>query len=208
MATKKERRTAETKSRKMRKGKRIAILSAIGAAVFGFLVFFFVSIFNMVYPPVSGMDGGQSKKEKQAVILYFSDKNELFLVPEKRFIAQEKNPVAQAKRLVKALIDGSKSGHVNTFPAKTGVKDIKIGSDQTVYVNFNREFVKTHPGGTTSEIATIYSLTNTLTRNIPSIKNVKILVEDKSIDSIKGHVSTQGAFRMDKDLIVEGSRNI
>lgn len=208
MATKKERRTAETKSRKMRKGKRLAILSAIGVAVFGFLVFFFVSIFNMVYPPVGGVDGGQARKEKQSVILYFSDKNELFLVPEKRFIVKEKSADAQAKRLVNALIDGSKSGYVNTFPGKAGLKNVKIGSDQTAYVNFSREFVKSHPGGTTSEIATIYSLTNTLTRNIPSIKHVKILVEDKPIDSIKGHVSTQGAFRMEKDLIVEGSRNI
>jgi len=64
MATKKERRTAETKIRKMKKGKRIAILSAIGVAVFGFLVFFFVSIFNMVYPPVGGTDGALAKKEK------------------------------------------------------------------------------------------------------------------------------------------------
>jgi hypothetical protein len=208
MATKKERRTAETKSRKMKKGKRIAILSAIGVAVFGFLVFFFVSIFNMVYPPVSGMDGGQARKEKREVILYFSDKNELFLVPEKRFIAQEKNPDAQAKSLVKALIEGSKSGHVNTFPGKSGLKDVKIGPDQTAYVNFNRDFIISHPGGTTSEIATIYSLTNTLTRNIPSIKSVKILVEEKPINSIKGHVSTQESFRMEKALIVEGSRNI
>ena len=208
MATKKERRTAETKSRKMRKGKRLAILSAIGVAVFGFLVFFFVSIFNMVYPPVGGVDGGQARKEKQAVILYFSDKNELFLVTEKRFIVKEKSADAQARRLVNALIDGSKSGNVNTFPGKAGLKNVKIGSDQTAYVNFSREFVKNHPGGTTSEIATIYSLTNTLTRNIPSIKSVKILVEDKPIDSIKGHVGTQEAFRMEKDLIVEGSRNI
>jgi len=208
MATKKERRSAETKSRKIRKGKRVAILVSIGVAVFGFLVFFFVSIFNMVYPPVSGVDGGLARKEKQEVILYFSDKNELFLVPEKRFIPKEKSPDAQAKRLVNALIAGSKSGHVNTFPAKAGVKDVKIGSDRTVYVNLNREFIKNHPGGTTSEIATVFSLTNTLIRNIPSIQSVKIYVEDKPIDSIKGHVSVQGAFHMEKDLIVEGSRNI
>jgi len=208
MATKKERRSAETKNRKIRKGKRIAILSAIGVAVFGFLVFFFVSIFNMVYPPVSGVDGGAARKEKQEVILYFSDKNELFLVPEKRYIPKETTPEAQATRLVKALIDGSKSGHVNTFPGKTGVKGVKIGSDRTAYVNFNREFIKNHPGGTTGEIATVFSLTNTLIRNIPSIQNVKIYVEDKPIDSIRGHVSVQGAFHMEKDLIVEGSRNI
>ncbi len=149
MATKKERRSAETKSRKIRKGKRIAILIAIGGSAFAFLVFFFVSIFNMVYPPVSGVDGGAARKEKQEVILYFSDKNELFLVPEKRYIPREKDPDAQAKRLVNALIEGSKSGNVNTLPSKAGVKDVKIASDRTAYVNFNREFIQNHPGGTT-----------------------------------------------------------
>jgi hypothetical protein len=208
MATKKERRTAETKIRKMKKGKRIAIISAIGVAVFGFLVFFFVSIFNMVYPPVGGTDGALAKKEKLEVVLYYSDKNELFLVPEKRFVIKEKNAEAQAKRLVKALIDGSKSGHINTFPEKTGFKGVKIGADKIAQVNFGSEFIKNHPGGTTSEIATIYSLTNTLIRNIQAIQGVRIYVEDKPIASIKGHVSTEGTFRLDKDLIVEGARNI
>lgn len=208
MATKKERRSAETKSRKIRKGKRIAILIAIGGSAFAFLVFIFVSIFNMVYPPVSGVDGGAARKEKQEVILYFSDKNELFLVPEKRYIPREKDPDAQAKRLVNALIEGSKSGNVNTLPAKSGVKDVKIASDRTAYVNFNREFIQNHPGGTTGEIATVFSLTNTLIRNISSIQRVQIYVEDKPIDSIRGHVSARGAFHMEKDLIVEGSRNI
>jgi hypothetical protein len=198
MATKKERRSAETKSRKIRKGKRIAILIAIGGSAFAF----------MVYPPVSGVDGGAARKEKQEVILYFSDKNELFLVPEKRYIPREKDPDAQAKRLVNALIEGSKSGNVNTLPAKSGVKDVKIASDRTAYVNFNREFIQNHPGGTTGEIATVFSLTNTLIRNISSIQRVQIYVEDKPIDSIRGHVSARGAFHMEKDLIVEGSRNI
>ncbi len=162
----------------------------------------------MVYPPVSGVDGGAARKEKQEVILYFSDKNELFLVPEKRYIPREKDPDAQAKRLVNALIEGSKSGNVNTLPAKSGVKDVKIASDRTAYVNFNREFIQNHPGGTTGEIATVFSLTNTLIRNISSIQRVQIYVEDKPIDSIRGHVSARGAFHMEKDLIVEGSRNI
>ncbi|MBN1547051.1 MAG: GerMN domain-containing protein [Syntrophaceae bacterium] len=208
MATKKERKSAETKNRKFKKGKRIAILSVIGVAFFGFLAFFFVSIFNMVYPPVSGKNGAQARKEKQPVILYFSDKNELFLVPEKRFIVKEKSPEALAKGLVEALVEGSKEGLVNTFPEKVSVKNVKIGSDRIAYVNFSRDFIKDHPGGTTAEISTIYSLTNTLARNIPSVQSVKILVENKPVGSIKGHVSTDGAFRLDKERIVEGSRNI
>jgi hypothetical protein len=208
MATKKERREAETKSRKFRKGKRIAILSAIGVAVFGFLVFFFVSIFNMVYPPVSGRDGAQARREKLPVILYFSDKNERFLVPEERFIPKEKSPDLMAKGLIYALSEGSKAGNVNTLPEKVKVKGVKIDQNGVACANFSRDFIDKHPGGTTAEIATIFSLTNTLIRNIPAIKSVKIMVDNKPIASIKGHVSTTEAFHQDKELIVEGSRNL
>ncbi len=208
MATKKERRSAETKGKKIKKGKRIAILSVIGVAVFGFLVFFFVTVFNMVYPPVSGREGGQARKERQEVILYFSDQNELFLVAEKRFIPKEKTEDVLARELVKALIEGSKTGQVSTLPATAAVKQVKIGPDKTAYVNFNRAFIQDHPGGTTGEIATIYSLTNTLVRNIPSIQSVRIHVEDQPIQSIKGHVSTEGSFRLNREIIVEGSRDL
>jgi hypothetical protein len=49
-------------------------------------------------------------------------------------------------------------------------------------------------------MATIYSLTNTLTKNVPAIKAVKILVEGKELPSIKGHISTLAAFVPDADL--------
>ena len=208
MGTKKERRYTETRIKKMKKGKRMAILYTIGIAFFGFLVFFFVSIFNMVYPPVSGTNGSPAKKEKLEMVLYFSDRNELFFVPEKRFIVKETDVNAQAVRLVRALIDGSKLGHISTFPDKTTLKGIKIGHDAIAQVNFSEDLIRNHPGGTTSEVATIYSLTNTLVRNIQTIRGVRIFVEDKPIVSIKGHVSTEEVFTPDRDLIVEGARNI
>jgi len=207
MATKKERKEIETKNKKIRKGKRIAILSTIGVAFLGFLVFFFVSIFSILFPPIDIESGKRASKEKTEVVLFFSDENELFLVPEKRYVIKEKNVPDQAKEIVNALLNGSKLGNVNTFPEKARVKNVKLDSDQTAHVNFDHDFLKNHPGGTTSEIATIYSLTNTLIHNIPSIQRVKILVEGKTIASIKGHVSTQEAFSMEKDRIIEGARN-
>jgi hypothetical protein len=47
---------------------------------------------------------------------------------------------------------------------------------------------------------TIYSLTNTLTANVPEIKAVKILLEGKELPSLKGHVSTIDPFKPDLDL--------
>jgi spore germination protein GerM len=207
MATKKERRETETKNKKLKKSKRVAILSVIGVAFLGFLVFFFISIFSILFPPIDTESGKRASKEKTEVVLFFSDENELFLVPEKRYVVKEKSIPDQAKEIVSALLSGSKLGNVNTFPEKARVKNVKLDTEQTAHVNFDHNFLKNHPGGTTSEIATIYSLTNTLIYNIPSIQRVKILVEGKTILSIKGHVSTQNAFSMEKERIIEGARN-
>jgi spore germination protein GerM len=67
-------------------------------------------------------------------------------------------------------------------------------------VNFGASLTKSHPGGSAAEMATIYSLTNTLTANIPDIKAVKILVEGKLLPSIKGHITTDRTFKPDPDL--------
>jgi spore germination protein GerM len=84
-----------------------------------------------------------------------------------------------------------------------------LDKDGMAQVNFSATLTKDHPGGSTAEMVTIYSLTNTLTANIPAIKTVKILVEGKELPSIKGHISTVNSFRPDPDLFapVKEERN-
>ncbi len=79
---------------------------------------------------------------------------------------------------------------------------MKIDDAGIAYVNFTRSLTKLHPGGSTAEMASINSLTNSLAENVPAIKKVKILVEGKEIISIKGHVSTQRAFRPDPGALI------
>jgi hypothetical protein len=202
MSTKKQRRTGEIKSKKQKKTKRVFLLSLISLAIVGFLVFFFVTLFNYLYPPTADKNTGARKKEKQVVALYFSDVNERFLTVEKRYIVKEKASGAQAKELVKALLDGSKTGLVNTFPEKTELQSVRIERDQTAYVSFGKNLLKLHPGGSASEMATVYSLTHTLTINIPEVKRVKILVDGKEVESIRGHIDTRRPFIPNQELIV------
>jgi hypothetical protein len=156
-----------------------------------------------VFPPTKN---NVAKKEKYEVVLYFSDANERFLVPEKRFILKEESTEGKARELVKALLEGSKTKLVNTFPEKAVLESIKIDDKQTAYVSFDKNLIKFHPGGSASEMATIYSLTNTLTRNISDIKRVKFLVDGKDVESIKGHIDTRQPFSMNKDLLAPGSK--
>jgi hypothetical protein len=203
MSTKKQKRVSELKNRKKKKGTRKLVLSLIVLAVFGFLVFFFVTLFNVIYPPVGGRTDRDGSKEKLAVTLYFSDVNERFLVPEKRFVYKKKTPVQQASEIVKALMDGSKTGKVNTFPPEVSLKDINLETDQTALVSFSKSLAQKHPGGSASEMATVYSLTNSLTENIPEIKAVKILIEGKEVESLKGHISLKQPLSYNREYLAQ-----
>ena len=201
MGSKKQTRSVDIKNKKKKKGARILILSLIISCVLGFLVFFFLTLFDSVYPPVTGKGGKEKSREKQQVTLYFSDTNERFLFPEKRYVPTDKTREGQATELIKALVDGSKTGLVNTFPLKTDIISVKIESDQTARINFGQNLAANHPGGSASEMATIYSLTNTLITNIPEIKKVKILIEGKEQESLKGHIDIRNPFSFNKELI-------
>ena len=200
MVTKRQRRSEEIKDKRKKKSTRIVYFSLILGGIFALLVFFFVLLFNALFPPVD-MDA-LKKKEKHLVIIYFSDPQERFLMPEKRYVYVENDSAQQAKEIAKALLDGSKTGLVNTFPAGVGIKDVKIDDEGTASINFNKNLTKLHPGGSTAEMATIYSLTNSVTENVSSIKKVKILVDGKELPSIKGHISTKKAFTPNPELFV------
>jgi hypothetical protein len=204
MATKKQRKAKALKAKKRRQNLKLFILSLIVLVGVGFLVFLFISLFEYIYPPTTG-EGTQVKKEKYKVELYFSDSNERFLVPEDRYIWKEKKVEDQVKELVTTLIGGSNTGLVGTFPEGTKVKDVTI-KDGLASISFNRTLVDLHPGGSASEMMTIYSLTNTIIRNMPQVKSVKILVEGKEIETIKGHIDTRNPFTANMELIVRASK--
>ncbi|MBN2439556.1 MAG: GerMN domain-containing protein [Deltaproteobacteria bacterium] len=201
MATKKQRRTDEVKHKKTKKGRRILLLSVIVAVSVVFLAIFFITLFDYIYPPAAGKHTAAKKRDKQEVILFFSDANERFLVPEKRFIPKEREPEAQAREMIQALIAGSKTGLVNTFPEKAELESVKREGEDLLSVNFKESLVANHPGGSAAEMATVYSLTNTLTANLPAIKRIRILIDGKERESLKGHIGLGNPFMMNRELI-------
>jgi spore germination protein GerM len=201
MATKKQRRTDEVKHKKTKKSRRVLLLSVIVLVSVVFLAIFFITLFDYIYPPAAGKHTAAKKRDKQEVTLFFSDANERFLVPEKRFIPKENEPEAQAREMIQALIAGSKTGLVNTFPEKAELQGVKREGEDILSVNFGESLVANHPGGSAAEMATVYSLTNTLTTNLPAIKRIRILIGGKERESLKGHIGLRNAFMMNRELI-------
>ncbi len=108
--------------------------------------------------------------------------------------------IREAEEIVKALIDGPKTDLIRALPEGTRLLNVRI-SQGTAYINFDSSLVDLHPGGSASEIASIYSLANSLTANVSEIKRVRILIEGKSRPTLKGHMDLDRAFSFNKDLV-------
>jgi len=200
MGSKKKTKSRQIKAKQKKKNIRILYLSLITLIGVGFLVFFFLSLFDYIYPPADGKRVSMAREEKQEVKLYFSDLSERFLISENRYITKRKSLNDNVRELVVALIGGPNTDLVETFPKETELRKVNV-KNGTAYIDFGRNLIDLHPGGSSSEMMTIYSLTNTITINVPSVKKVKLLIDGKGLKTITGHIDTTRPFEVNRELI-------
>lgn len=136
-------------------------------------------------------------EEMVEVNLYFSDSQAMYLVAEKRKIPQAPSLARQA---VVELIKGPESSELYpTIPGGTQVNEVYI-FDDIAYIDLSKEIFENHPGGSSGELMTVYSIVNTLTE-IPTIKGVQILVEGNEMKSLVGHIDISMPLLRDEDWI-------
>lgn len=109
----------------------------------------------------------------------------------------------RAKQIVLKLIEGSKLKNGRTLSSETVLRELFLTDDGTAFVNFSDAIRKNHPGGVECELETVYSIVNSLTVNIPSIKRVRFLVEDGPAETLAGHVDLGLDFTQDLDYVVK-----
>ncbi len=136
-------------------------------------------------------------EEMVEVKLYFSDSQAMYLVLEKRKIPQAPSLARQA---VIELIKGPENSDLYpTIPEGTQVNELYIAGD-IAYIDLSEEIFKNHPGGSSGELMTVYSIVNTLTE-ISQIKGVQILVEGNEKKSLIGHIDISMPLLRDEDWI-------
>ena len=141
------------------------------------------------------------QSNKIPVHLYFADRNNSFLKSEQRAIHRPDDPAALGRAIVEALIKGPQRGLVRTIPVGTELSAIFIDSENVCYIDLSPAVKKNHPGGSNSEMLTIYSVVNSLILNVSEIKQVKILIDGNEAPTLAGHISLQNPFRAHMLLI-------
>ena len=182
-------------SKKGRGGKILFLLILIGI---GLTALFYQQIYDSIKPLFERWSVLVEKKE---VLLYFSDSEGEYLIAEKRPILKKNEVKEEVKETILELIKGPKEKLIPTLPPRTKLLTLQINDAGVAKVNFSSALSKEHPGGSSAEMMTVYSIVNSLALNFPQIKRVQILIDGKSIETITGHLSLRQPISPKPDLI-------
>jgi len=178
------------------------LVLAIFAGILGYL---FLSKWSRPPSPGVPVSPGvlalpERKVVKSIAHLYFINKENTYLVAEKRELLHSEDPVDQAKMIIEGLISGPLE-LVRTLPLETRLEALFIDSNNTAYVDFSGTLQERHPGGIRSEFFSVYSIVNSLVLNIPQITKVKILIGGREAQTFAGHIDIRFPFKANMLLV-------
>ena len=135
------------------------------------------------------------------VRLYFEAPDREGLLPEERDVAFSSDLARQLRTVVEELAKGSTTGLLPTLPAGTRVLEVFVQARGVAYVDLSSEASSGLPGGSKAELLTVYSVVNTIVTNFPAVSRVRIVVDDRPVDSLGGHVDVSRPLPPDMTLV-------
>ena len=172
---------------------RRLLLAALLVVLAGLVIIFFTSgggesIRTMRDPASAKLRGEAGERPKaKAVTLFFISEADSLLHPESREIPGGASPSEEIEQVVRELIKGSRGDLVAPLPSETQVRQVYLAKD-VAYVDLSREVIDRFAYGSSSELAAIYAVVNTITANFKAVKRVAILVEGSEKETLGGHV--------------------
>ncbi len=146
------------------------------------------------------LDPEAAAARRISVRLYFEAEDSAGLLSEEREIAFSDDLAVQLRTLVEELVRGPTDGLLRTIPPQTRVLEVFVTTRGVAYVNLSGEAAML-PGGSMSELLSVYSIVNSLVVNFPAVTRVQILLEDRVVTSLAGHVDLSRPLPADMTLV-------
>jgi len=137
----------------------------------------------------------------QLATLYFPLPNEGKLMPESRAITWAQADADRVRQVVLALAEGSHQGYGRVLAASTTVRAVFLAADGTAYVDLSNDLLSDFEPGIQTETLAIYSMVNSITANLPSVKRVQFLVQGQEVETLDGHADLTAAYTPDTTRI-------
>lgn len=148
-------------------------------------------------PP--GPAGGENVPRRD-IVLYFGSADGRQLVAETRQVEGCQEESDCLRQVVAALLSGPLAESTPLFPAHAVVRGVTLQGG-TAVVDLSREALDEHPGGSLSELLSVFGLANTLAGNFPQVRDVSILIEGQPVETLKGHLDLRRPIPADFALV-------
>ncbi len=145
----------------------------------------------------------ETAPRKRVVLFFPSTDVDGRLETEERDIHTSDEVTVEAKQIIAALIEGSLSGHAPSLPSETRLREVYWVESGLMVVDFTREVAALHPGGITREVSSIYSVVNSLTFNLSTVRKVQILIDGAETDTLAGHIDLRRPLVQDLTMTAE-----
>ncbi len=139
----------------------------------------------------------------RTVTLFFAAEDDDLLHKETREILAGPTEADEAERALAELVRGSEAGFLSPLPPQTRVRQVFIAKDGLATVDLSRDVAEGFAYGSTSELAAVYAVVDTLVYNFKSVKKVVLTVEGAERETLGGHVDLTRAFFPDYGLVAK-----
>ena len=133
--------------------------------------------------------------------LYYANSDGRSLAAIKREVPLADGVLAQGRQIIQSQLETAPMPYVSVVPAGTTLRAFYVTDRGDAFVDLSPEISSAHPGGSTTELLTVYALVNAVTTNLSSVQRVQILIGGKEADTLAGHVDLRRPFERDTSLI-------
>ena len=124
------------------------------------------------------------------------------LMPIRREVALADGIVAQGRQILITQLEPPPSPYISAIPTGTTLRAFYVTDKGDAFVDLGG--IAVHPGGSFTELLTVYAIVNAVTANLPAVQRVQILVDGKEVDTIAGHVDIRRPLARDTALVRQG----
>jgi hypothetical protein len=152
-------------------------------------------------------EAGEEKEGRRtiSVKLFFPDAERAGLLGEEREVPFSPDASAQIRSVIEELLKGPRTALLPAFGPGTRVLEVFVNARGVAYVDLSAE-VRPLPGaGSQEELLSVYSLVNSVVANFPVVKRVQLLVDDKPVATLGGHVDLSRPLLPDMTFLVQPS---
>lgn len=187
---------------------RTRIVQAVGAVLLVAVVAWGVTrlLERLVTPPVStepdaAGPGAAGEVPHITATLYYAAPDGQALVPVQRDVPLAEGNMAQGRAIVSALLEPAPEPQVSVIPRGTTLRAFYVTERGDAFVDLSPEVSANHPGGSFTEMLTIYAIVNAVTTNLPAVQRVQLLIDGKEADTLAGHVDLRRPLQKDLSLV-------